>query len=172
VPDQPAPILAALKDDADVVIVTGGSTVGPADHAPTLVAKHGQLALYGIALRPGHRTGMGLLEHRLVFLLPGNPVACLCTYDLFAGRAVRGLARLSRDWPHRRVRLPLARDISSEPGCTEYARVKIIDVRVHPIAIAGSSILSSTTQADGFIILPAESAGSAAGTEVDVLLYD
>jgi molybdopterin molybdotransferase len=172
VPDEPAPILAALKDDADVVIVTGGSTAGPEDHAPTLVAKHGELAFHGIAVRPGHRTGMGLLEHRLVFLLPGNPAACLCNYDLFAARAVRGLAGLSTDWPHRLVRLPLAVSLTSEKGCTELARVRISNGQVEPIAISGSSILTSTTRADGFVILPDESETIARGTEVEVLLYD
>jgi molybdopterin molybdotransferase len=173
VPDQPAPILAALKDDADVVIVTGGSTAGPEDHAPTLVAKHGELAFHGIAVRPGHRTGMGLLEHRLVFLLPGNPAACLCNYDLFAGRAVRSLAGLSPDWPHRQLRLPLADTLSSEKGCTELARVKITQAgTVEPIAISGSSMLTTTTRADGFVILPDACESIPRGTEVEVMLYD
>ncbi len=172
VPDEPAPVLAALKDDADIVIVTGGSTAGPEDHAPTLVAKHGELTFHGIAVRPGHRTGMGLLEHRLVFLLPGNPAACLCNYDLFAARAVRGLSGFSPDWPHRRVWLPLANAIRSESGCTELARVKIIDGSVEPIAISGSSMLTTTTRADGFVILPEDSEGIDHGTEVEVLLYD
>jgi molybdopterin molybdotransferase len=172
VPDEPANILAALKDDADVVIVTGGSTPGPEDHAPTLVRRHGELAYHGIAVRPGHRTGMGLLEHRLVFLLPGNPAACLCMYEMFAGRAVRGLAGFPREWPHRRVRLPLARPIRSETGCTELARVQICDGVVEPIAISGSSILSSTTRADGFVVLPEQSEGIEKDVEVEVMLYD
>lgn len=172
VPDEPAPLLAALKDDADVVIVTGGSTLGPDDHAPTLVRRHGELAYHGIAVRPGHRTGMGLLEHRLVFLLPGNPAACLCTYEMFAGRAVRGLAGFNPDWPHRRVSLPLAQPIRSETECTEVARVRIVDGAVEPIAISGSSILSSTTRADGFVILPEASEGMEKDSQVEVLLYD
>jgi molybdopterin molybdotransferase len=161
-----------LKDDADVVIVTGGSTVGPEDHAPTLVAKHGELVIHGIAIRPGHRTGIGTLEHRLVFLLPGNPAACLGTYEMFAGRAVRGLAGFDPELPHRRVNLPLAESLAADAGRVEMARVKIVNDRVVPIAIVGSSILTSTTRADGFVILPESGSGFEAGTQVDVFLYD
>src|SRR5262245_10999316 len=78
VPDEHDAILDSLYADADVVIVSGGSSVGLEDLAPTLLATHGELAVHGIAMRPSSPTGFGRLEHRLVFLLPGNPVSCLC----------------------------------------------------------------------------------------------
>ena len=56
-----------------------------------LVAEHGELAVHGIAMRPSSPTGLGRIGHRLVFLLPGNPVSSLCAYDFFAGRAIRAL---------------------------------------------------------------------------------
>ena len=84
-------ILDALHADADIVIVSGGSSVGIEDLAPTLVAEHGELAVHGIAMRPSSPTGLGRIGHRLVFLLPGNPVSSLCAYDFFAGRAIRAL---------------------------------------------------------------------------------
>jgi molybdopterin molybdotransferase len=71
-------ILDGLRADADIVIVSGGSSVGVEDLAPTLVAEHGQLAVHGIAMRPSSPTGLGTVGRRLVFLLPGNPVSSLC----------------------------------------------------------------------------------------------
>ncbi len=172
VPDDPSTLLAAMQSDADVILVSGGSSVGQEDHAPTLLARHGELAIHGIAMRPSSPTGMGQLGNRLVFLLPGNPVSCLCAYDFFAGRAIRLLGGRWRDWPYRKLRLPLARKLVSQVGRVDYARVRIVENMVEPLAISGASILSSTTIADGFVIIPADSEGYPAGAEVDVFLYD
>lgn len=171
-PDVPDDILAALRSDADLVIVSGGSSVGQEDHVPRLVAQHGELAVHGIAMRPSSPTGLGRLDGRLVILLPGNPVSCLCAYDFFAGRAVRVLAGRGSAWPYRAVRLPLRRKISSLVGRLDYARVRIIDGQVEPLSIGGASVLSSTTRADGFVVVPADSEGFPAGAEVEVFLYD
>ena len=171
VPDEHDAILDSLYAEADVVIVSGGSSVGVDDLAPTLLASHGELAVHGIAMRPSSPTGFGRLEHRLVFLLPGNPVSCLCAYDFFAGRAIRALGGLSKAWPYRSILAKLARKISSPIGRLDYARVRLVDGLVEPIAVAGASILSSTTRADGFVIVPADSEGFAPGSEVEVWLY-
>jgi molybdopterin molybdotransferase len=104
-------------------------------------------------------------------LLPGNPVSCLCAYDFFAGRAIRVMGGRSPDWPYRRVRAMLRREVSSGIGRMEYLRVQWVDGQVEPL-VSGSSILSSTTRADGFVIIPEDSEGYPAGTELEVLLYD
>ncbi len=169
--DERQAILDALTADADVVIVSGGSSVGVEDLAPTLVAEHGELAVHGIAMRPSSPTGMGTIGRRLVFLLPGNPVSSLCAYDFFAGRAIRVLGGRAKAWPYRPRRAVLIRKISSPVGRLDYARVKLVDGRVEPIAVGGASVLSSTTRADGFVIVGDDSEGFAEGTEVDVWLY-
>ncbi|HEY4361192.1 MAG TPA: gephyrin-like molybdotransferase Glp [Bryobacteraceae bacterium] len=169
--DDRGTILAALEADADIVIVSGGSSVGIEDHAPMLVAEHGELAVHGIAMRPSSPTGMGRIGHRLVFLLPGNPVSSLCAYDFFAGRAIRALGGRGKDWPYRSVRGKLNRKISSPIGRLDYARVKIAGGAVEPLAVAGASLLSSTTRADGFVIVSDDSEGFPAGAEVEVWLY-
>jgi molybdopterin molybdotransferase len=165
-------ITEALHADADIVIVSGGSSVGIEDLAPMLVARHGELAVHGIAMRPSSPTGLGRIEHRLIFLLPGNPVSSLCAYDFFAGRAIRVLGGRSKAWPYRSIRASLNRKISSPIGRLDYARVRIVDGLVEPISIGGASLLSSTTRADGFVIVGDDSEGFAAGTEVEVWLYD
>lgn len=171
VADEPDAILQALTSDADIVLVSGGSSVGVEDLAPTLVAKHGELWVHGIAMRPSSPTGFGNIGHRLVFLLPGNPVSCLCGYDFFAGRAVRALGGRPKEWPYRAIVAPLDRKISSQVGRLDYARVRIVDGRVEPLAIGGASVLSSTTRADGFVVVPADSEGFATGADVTVWLY-
>jgi molybdopterin molybdotransferase len=171
--DDPDEIRGALTaPGADVILVSGGSSVGSEDHAPRLVAEVGELAIHGIAMRPSSPAGMGRIGTALVFLLPGNPVSCLCAYDFFAGRAIRRMGGLPSDWPHRTRRVRAARKIVSAIGRVDYCRVRLGDGQAEPIALSGASILSSTTRADGFVIVPAESEGYAPGSEVTVLLYD
>jgi molybdopterin molybdotransferase len=145
--------------------------VGLEDLAPMLLSRHGELAVHGIAMRPSGPTGMGRLGHRLVFLLPGNPVSALCAYDFFAGRAIRALGGRARQWPYRAVRAALNRKISSPIGRLDYARVTIENGRVEPLSVGGASLLTSTTRADGFVIVGDDSEGCPAGAEVEVWLY-
>lgn len=173
VPDEPAAILAAMQDErADLVLVSGGSSVGQEDHAPILLAQHGNLAIHGIAMRPSSPTGMGTIRRKPVFLLPGNPVSCLCAYDFFAGRAVRLFGGGSANWPYRSLLRRLARKLVSQVGRVDYARVRLVDGQAEPIAISGASILTSTTQADGFVVIPADSEGYPPGTDLEIFLYD
>jgi molybdopterin molybdotransferase len=171
--DDPALIRDALRaPGADVILVSGGSSVGSEDYAPRLIAELGELPIHGVAMRPSSPAGVGRIGATLVFLLPGNPVSCLCAYDFFAGRAIRLRGGRPADWPHRTRQCVVARKIVSAIGRVDYCRVRIVDDRVEPIALSGASILSSTTRADGFVIVPAESEGYGPGTEVTVYLYE
>src|SRR5436190_20781312 len=121
-------VTAALREtQADVVLLSGGSSVGQEDHAPRVLAELGELCVHGVALRPASPTGVGFLNGRPVFLLPGNPVSCLCAYDLFAGRALRRLGGRPVALPYRTSRVPLARKISSAVGRVDYVRVTVVD---------------------------------------------
>jgi molybdopterin molybdotransferase len=173
VPDtRPAIETALRKAQADVILVTGGSSVGQEDHAPRVLADLGELTVHGLALRPASPAGFGFLAGRPVFLLPGNPVSCLCAYDFLAGPALRRLGGRSLDWPYRTRRLPLARKIVSAVGRVDYVRVQIQAGAVEPLATSGASILSSTTRADGFVLVPRDSEGYPASETVEVFLYD
>jgi molybdopterin molybdotransferase len=172
-PDREDAIRAALAEPgADVVLVSGGSSVGQEDHAPRLVAELGRLDFHGVAMRPSSPAGVGRIGDAFVFLLPGNPVSCLCAYEFFAGPTIRALGGRSRAWPHRRVRLPLARKIASAVGRVDYVRVAIEGGRVTPIATTGASILSSTVRAAGCVVVPRGLEGMPEDAEVEVLLYD
>lgn len=173
IPDEPAKIREAMADkEADVVLVSGGTSVGQEDHAPRLLSELGELDFHGISMRPSSPTGIGRIGSSLVFLLPGNPVSCLSAYEFFAGPTIRALGGRTRDWPHRRVRIPLARKIASEIGRTDYVRVAIEDGKAVPLATSGASILSSTVRAAGAVIVPRELEGMPEGQVTVVLLYD
>jgi molybdopterin molybdotransferase len=184
---------ALLATAGDVVLVSGGSSVGKEDHAPRLLAEIGRLAVHGLAMRPASPTGIGFLPpssardklpedtslpggkaglERPVFLLPGNPVSCLCAYDFFAGPVIRKLGGLLTGWPYRWEELPLARKIISMIGRVDYCRVRIVEGRVEPLAVSGASILSSTVRADGFVVIPGDAEGYAEKETVRVYLYD
>lgn len=171
VPDCPDALRAALADDADVILVSGGSSVGQEDYVPKLLAEAGELAIHGVAMRPSSPAGMGRLNNHLVFLLPGNPVSCLCAYDFFAARAIRALGGRSQDWPYRRRKYQLSRKLVSTVGRVDYARVRVSGDEAEPLAISGASVLSSTTRADGFVIVPADCEGYPEGDEIEVFLY-
>jgi molybdopterin molybdotransferase len=166
-----------------VLLVSGGSSVGPEDHAPLVLAAIGELTVHGVAMRPSSPAGFGFLRpagqstiERAVFLLPGNPVSCLCAYEFFAGPTIRALGGRPRAWPHRRIRAAVAAKIVSELGRTDYVRVQMEERAgkdtVRPIMTSGASILSSTTRADGVVIVASEREGYGEGELVDVLLYE
>ena len=170
-------ILRAVAS-ADLVLISGGSSTGPEDHAPGLVAELGTLEVHGVALRPASPTGLGFIAFAAdagpeaprttvpVVLLPGNPVSCLCAYDFFAGPIIRRLGGRPGGWPHRTLEAPLAHKLASVVGRVDYARVRIEQGHVEPLAVSGASILSSTTRADGFVIIPADLEGYPAGAMV------
>lgn len=171
--DDPAQIREAMtRPGADVLLISGGSSVGSEDHAPRLLAEVGELAIHGVAMRPSSPAGLGRIGDVPAFLLPGNPVSCLCAYDFFAGRAIRLRGGRRADWPHATRPGILARKIASASGRVDYCRVRFQDGQVEPLALSGASVLSSTTRADGFVIVPSESEGYAPGTEVTVYLYE
>ncbi len=170
--DRDAIRRAMASTDADVLLIAGGSSVGQEDHAPSLVAELGELLVHGVALRPASPAGVGLLGQRWVFLLPGNPVSCLCAYDLFAGRAIRRLGGLKPEWPYRAQSVPVGAKISSAVGRVDYVRVKMRQGRAEPLAVSGASLLSTTTAADGFVLVPRDLEGYPPGEIVTVYFYD
>jgi len=172
-PDRPEAIRDAMTaGDWDVLLISGGTSVGREDHAPRLVAELGELPVHGIALRPASPAGIGFIGGRPVFLLPGNPVSCLCAYDLFAGRAVRRLGGFSDELPYRIAEYSVADKIVSAVGRVDYVRVRITPNGVQPIAVSGASILSTTVTADGFVLVPRDREGYGPGERVAVYLYD
>jgi molybdopterin molybdotransferase len=180
VPDEETALRDAILEaskTADVILITGGSSVGTEDYTPSVVAGLGELVVHGIAIRPASPTGVAFLPRQSgspsipLFLLPGNPVSCLCAYDLFAGRVVRRLGGRAWDLPYRKVSLPLGAMITSATGRVDYLRVKVEGDRVIPLK-SGASNLSSTVIADGFVLVERDCEELGVGEMVDVWFYE
>ena len=172
-PDEREAIRAALLEPGvDVVIGTGGSSVGKEDFLPGLVSELGALIFHGIAMRPSAPTGFGRIAERAVYLLPGNPVSCFAAYDVLVRPRLQRLGGRVERWPYPRLEAPLGRRIVSQVGRVDYVRVRLRGGRVEPLATSGASILSSTTRADGFLLTPEGSEGLAEGETATIFLYE
>ena len=172
-PDRPELIRQVmLESNWDVLLVSGGTSVGREDFAPKLVAELGELPVHGVAMRPASPTGIGFVGGRAVFLLPGNPAACVCGYDMFAGRAIRLLGGRSDALPYPPVVRPVARRIPSVAGRVEFVRVIDGPTGIEPVPASGASNLSSTVTADGFVLVPPERDAYEPGEQALLHLYD
>ncbi len=171
VPDNPVSILEALRTDADILLISGGSSVGCEDYVPHLIAQYGKLGIHGIRIRPGSPIGIGTIENRPIFLLPGNPVACLCGYDFFAGRAIRKLNGRGINLPYHQHQLPLGESLTSIQGRTDYVRVRIVGDSLIKSSQQGASMLLSAVQSDGFVIIPESVTVLPVGETVTVYRY-
>lgn len=166
-------LIATLRDTkADVVLITGGSSVGDEDYVPSVVSELGELVVHGIEMRPGKPAGVGWIDGRAVFLIPGNPVACLAVYDVLIAPTIRRLGGRSEAWPHRVKALPLASEVISKRNRLDYVRARIVGDGVEPLGAGGASKLATATLADGVFLVPADVERLAARTSVDVYLYD
>jgi molybdopterin molybdotransferase len=157
--------------DADLILVAGRTGTGRDDEAPLVVAEIGELAIHGIALRPGGSAGMGVVGNTAVLLLPGDPLACLCAYELFAGRLVRRIAGRSPELPYPVREAEVGRKMVSAIGIVDVYRVCLVNGRAEPLGSADSGGLTSAVRADGFVVVPAPLEGYAPGARVPVHMY-
>ncbi len=160
-----------LAPGADAILVVGRTGTGADDEAPLALAHAGELAVHGIALRPGGSAGMGRVASVPVMLLPGAPLACFCAYELLAGRLVRRLAGRDPQLPHAVREAEVRRKMISMVGFVDVRQVRLVDGGVEPLGSAEDGGLASTLQADGFVVIPGPLEGHAPGARVDVHLY-
>jgi molybdopterin molybdotransferase len=162
---------AIQKAAEDVVVVTGGTSVGAEDFAPLIVQELGDLAVHGVAMRPSSPVGFGFIRQQPVFLIPGNPVSALVAFDAFVGPTLQRMQGQRPAYLYAKVCGRLTRKISSAIGRVDFVRVRCTQAGVEPLRVTGASILSSTTRADGFVIVDKNSEGLDEGQEVEVYVY-
>ncbi len=164
--------LAAAADLAvacDLVVFSGGSSVGNRDLVMDVLRARGTVAFHGIAMRPGKPTAFGTIDGVPVFAMPGNPTSCLTNAYVLLVPFLRTLAHLPPHVPHV-VTAPLARRVVSGVGRHQFYTVRIVDGVAEP-AFKASGDISSMAHADGYIEIASEVAALDAGTAVDVVLF-
>ena len=146
----------------DVVITTGGTSVGDRDYIIEVINELGSIIIHGVQTRPGKPFGFGKINNKLIFTLSGYPVASAVQFELF----IRSYFK-----KRKKIKLPLKRNIASELGRTDIVRVRIKDFEVEPLRITGSGVISSLTKADGYVIIPENVEGYEKGDYVEVYMF-
>lgn len=185
VPDVPEILANTFKRAlslANVVISSGGVSVGEADHTKTVLNELGSMQFWKVAIKPGKPFAYGHFHtqdthgnNKRFMGLPGNPVSSVVTLHQLALPALRKMAGEHIE-PQQLQRLPLASPISKKPGRLEFIRASI-DVtasgtRVQPLQGQGSGILSTFSQSQGYVILSAEGSSWQENELVDFLPFD
>src|SRR5659263_110348 len=155
VTDSPDLIKEAILSnlDADMVITSGGTSVGKRDYVPDVVDSIGKLLVHGVGISPGKPTALGIINGKPVLCMPGYPVAGIVALFFYGKAAFRRLGHIP-DEPERIVQAELSEKIAGRTGYKTFARVKIDNGRAIPLATTGAGILSSVSKADGFVIIP------------------
>jgi molybdopterin molybdotransferase len=176
--DEPAALEKAFLDAsqrADVVITTGGVSVGEADFVKQLMAKLGEVLFWKIAMRPGRPMAFGRIGNAFLFGLPGNPVAVMVTFYQFVRPALLFLSGRTD------LEIPLLKASAAEPfrkvaGRTEYQRGVLFQDggawKVRTTGQQGSGVLRSMSEANCFIVLEHDRGKVTAGEAVSVQLFD
>jgi molybdopterin molybdotransferase len=162
---------------ADVVITSGGVSVGEADFVKELLNKMGEVVFWKIAMKPGRPLAYGKIGHAHFFGLPGNPVSVMVTFYEFVRDALLKLAGCDPVPPLPMFKVPCTSALKKAPGRTEFQRgILTQDANgawsVRVTGEQGSGILRSMSEANCFIILPTEQGNVAAGQLVDVQVME
>jgi molybdopterin molybdotransferase len=162
--------------DADIVLVTAGTSVGPYDFVPQIIDKLGKpgLLVHGVAMRPSMPTGLGIVDGKPIISLPGYPVSAYLAFLEFVPPLVDHMLGTHR-LPSPVVKAKLARRVAGVLGSRTYIRVRVLQragsTYAEPVSVSGAGILSSLVKSNGFIIIPENVEGYEEGETVDVELF-
>ncbi|MBB6175421.1 molybdopterin molybdotransferase [Anoxybacillus tengchongensis] len=165
----------ALRE-ADVVITTGGVSVGDFDYMPRVYEHLGaQLLFNKVAMRPGSVTSAAIFEKKMLFGLSGNPSACYVGFELFARPFIKAMLGQSKRYL-KRAQAVLQKDFLKPNPFTRFVRANVSYddgmLHVEPVGKDKSNIVSSLVQANALLVLPGGTRGFQAGDRVDVLLFE
>lgn len=179
IPDQPAAVRDAFQmasGMADMIITSGGVSVGEADYIKPVLEELGEMKFWKIAMKPGRPLTFGHLGKTLFFGLPGNPVAVMVTFYQFVQPALHYLASGNTHVPLT-LNAICSQDLHKRPGRTEFLRGMLhqaghAELQVTATGQQGSGILSSMSRANCFIILGEEHGDIEAGSVVPVQPFE
>ena len=171
-PDTIAQLTGAMTRaaaGADIVVFSGGSSVGERDLILDVIEARGEVVFHGIAVKPGKPTVFGRVDGKPVLGMPGYPTSCLSNAYMLLVPMLRVMGHLP-PWTPQIVSLPLARRVVSTTGRHQFYTVRIRDGRAEP-AFKASGDITSMAAADGYIEIPAQTDVVEAGEIVDVRLF-
>ena len=153
----------------DLIVFSGGSSVGERDLVRDVIAARGEMLFHGIAVKPGKPTAFARIGASLFLGMPGNPTSCLSNAYILMVPILRKLAGLS-PWEPRTIAAPLARRIVSNSDRHQFYTVRIVHGVAEP-AFKGSGDITSMAHADGYMEIPASTESIEAGIVVTVTLF-
>jgi molybdopterin molybdotransferase len=155
--------------DADLLVFSGGSSVGERDLILDVIGQKGEILFHGIAVKPGKPTAFGLVRDRIVFGMPGYPTSCLSNAYMLLVPLLRRMAHLPVH-AVRTVIAPLGQRIVSTTGRHQFYTVRMVDGVAQP-AFKASGDITSMSLADGYIEIPAQTDIVEKGEVVEVKLF-
>ncbi len=175
-PDEPEAIRALFTKAAgecDLVVSSGGVSVGDYDFVKPVIESLGKLSLWRVNLKPGKPLAFGQVLGVPILGLPGNPVSALVTFELFVRPAIRTMLGDSR-WQRPKLRLALASDFTEVTDRRQYVRCRLIldqgHLKLWPHTNQGSAVQTSWQDVDALMIIPENTGPYRAGDEVDALV--
>jgi len=177
VPDDEEAIYRAVSDAVrrfDIVITTGGVSVGEPDHVVRAVARLSpEVLIHGIAARPGRPNSAAAVRGKPIVMLSGFPVASIVGFEVFAKPAILKMVG-AKEEPLPVVKAVLTRRVTTPINVRSFVRVRVYrrdgKLYAEPLAVTGSGILSTLTKGNGLLIIPENREGYDEGDEVEVIL--
>jgi molybdopterin molybdotransferase len=173
VDDEPGALkerLAEVLPDADLVVVSAGSSVGARDETAGAVAAVGEIWCHGLAIKPGKPTLLADCGGTPLIGLPGNPLSALVVFGLVGVPLLWRLSGCPTPPPAPSTRARLSRNLPSAAGRLDVVQVRVRAGVAEPL-FGPSALLSVLTRADGYLVVPEPATGLDAGAEVEIILY-
>ncbi|MEM2254149.1 MAG: molybdopterin molybdotransferase MoeA [Candidatus Bathyarchaeia archaeon] len=162
---------------ADVVLTTGGTSVGASDLVPTVINSLGKpgVIVHGVAMRPAMPTALAIIDNKPIIVLSGNPVAAIFGFEVFARPLILKMLGVEHE-PRPVVKARWTRRTTTALGRRTFVRVRVFqqggEFYAEPISARGSGIISTMTKANGYVVVPENREGIEEGETVLVHLFD
>ncbi len=175
---QLSKLLDRSVDSADLIVISGGSSMGSRDHVIEAIKRHSdsEILVHGVAVSPGKPLIIATIDGKPVIGLPGHPVSAMICFEQFVTPLIRRLSGEDVKYPFLKpsVTAALGRNIPSKEGRTDFVRVRLVfddDFAVAVPVLGKSGVISSMTKADGYIQIGADCEGLYRGDLVTVHLF-
>jgi len=165
-------------EKADAMITSGGTSVGGSDLVPDAVNKVAKpgVIIHGVAMRPGMPTALATAKGKPILILPGNPVAAMIGFEVFARPLISKMMGLKRRETRFAIKAKMTRGIVTALGRRNLVRVHVFqkddELLAEPVSAKGSSMISTMTKANGFVVVPENREGLEEKEEVSVQIFD